>query len=66
MMVGGNSTPSEIENLMDVEMETHQEAHTPPTWSPRGAMCRPSVSWGEVGDAVNVMGLAGQPPAVLR
>ncbi|MDQ7990142.1 MAG: flagellar motor stator protein MotA [Candidatus Dactylopiibacterium sp.] len=67
MMVGGNLNAFELENLMDVEIETHHtEAHAP------------AHIWAKVGDAtpafgivvavmgvVNVMGSVGEPPAVL-
>ena len=67
MMVGGNLNAFEIENLMDVEIDTHHhEAHLP------------SAIMAKVGDAtpafgivvavmgvVNVMGSVGEPPAVL-
>lgn len=47
MMVGGNLNAFEIENLMDIEMETHHHARPTclRTWSPRlRTACRLSVS----------------------
>jgi chemotaxis protein MotA len=46
MMVGGNLNAIEIENLMDIEIETHHhEAEMPGMSFPRLATrCRPSVS----------------------
>jgi chemotaxis protein MotA len=67
MMVGGNLNALEIENLMDIEIETHHHE----TMVPGHIMAK-------VGDAtpafgivvavmgvVNVMGSVGEPPAVL-
>ena len=47
MMVGGNLNAFELENLMDIEIETHHgEAHVSVHVVPRSPIrCRPSVSW---------------------
>ena len=67
MMVGGNLNALEIENLMDIEIETHHHE-----------VMVPGHIMAKVGDAtpafgivvavmgvVNVMGSVGEPPAVL-
>lgn len=67
MMVGGNLNAMEIENLMDIEIETHHHE-----------AAEPGHVVGKVGEAVpafgivvavmgvvNVMGSVGEPPAVL-
>jgi chemotaxis protein MotA len=67
MMVGGNLNAMEIENLMDIEIETHHHE-----------VMVPGHVMAKVGDAVpafgivvavmgvvNVMGSVGEPPAVL-
>lgn len=67
MMVGGNLNALEIENLMDIEIETHHHE-----------VMVPGHVMAKVGDAVpafgivvavmgvvNVMGSVGEPPAVL-
>ena len=67
MMVGGNLNALEIENLMDIEIETHHHE-----------VMVPGHTMAKVGDAtpafgivvavmgvVNVMGSVGEPPAVL-
>lgn len=67
MMVGGNLNAIEIENLMDIEIETHHHE-----------VMVPGHIMAKVGDAtpafgivvavmgvVNVMGSVGEPPAVL-
>lgn len=67
MMVGGNLNALEIENLMDIEIETHHHE-----------AAEPGHVVGKVGEAVpafgivvavmgvvNVMGSVGEPPAVL-
>ena len=67
MMVGGNLNALEIENLMDIEIETHHHE-----------VMVPGHTVAKVGDAtpafgivvavmgvVNVMGSVGEPPAVL-
>jgi chemotaxis protein MotA len=47
MMVGGNLNALEIENLMDIEIETHHhEVEVPGMSCPRWLTpCQPSVSW---------------------
>ncbi|WP_172198797.1 flagellar motor stator protein MotA [Niveibacterium sp. COAC-50] len=67
MMVGGNLNAFEIENLMDMEIETHhQEAHTPVHAVTKMADGVPAFGIVvAVMGVVNVMGSVGQPPAVL-
>jgi chemotaxis protein MotA len=67
MMVGGNLNAFEIENLMDIEIETHhQEAHTPAHIMSKVADGVPAFGIVvAVMGVVNVMGSVGQPPAVL-
>ena len=67
MMVGGNLNAFEIENLMDMEIETHhQEAHTAPHVVSKVADAVPAFGIVvAVMGVVNVMGSVGQPPAVL-
>jgi chemotaxis protein MotA len=67
MMVGGNLNAFEIENLMDVEIETHhQEAHVPPHIVAKVADGLPAFGIVvAVMGVVNVMGSVGEPPAVL-
>jgi chemotaxis protein MotA len=67
MMVGGNLNAFEIENLMDVEIETHhQEAHTAPHAIAKTADALPAFGIVvAVMGVVNVMGSVGEPPAVL-
>lgn len=67
MMVGGNLNAFEIENLMDIEIETHhQEAHTAPHLVSKLADSVPAFGIVvAVMGVVNVMGSVGQPPAVL-
>ncbi|MDD3354058.1 flagellar motor stator protein MotA [Zoogloea sp.] len=67
MMVGGNLNAFEIENLMDVEMETHhQEAHAPAHIVSKVGDATPAFGIVvAVMGVVNVMGSVGQPPAVL-
>lgn len=67
MMVGGNLNAFEIENLMDIEIETHhQEAHTAPHVVSKVADAVPAFGIVvAVMGVVNVMGSVGQPPAVL-
>lgn len=67
MMVGGNLNAFEIENLMDIEIETHHdEAHFPAhmVQSLAGAVPAMGIVVAVMG-VVNVMGSVGQPPAVL-
>lgn len=67
MMVGGNLNAFELENLMDIEIETHHnEAHSPVhTWS-KTADATPAFGIVvAVMGVVNVMGSVGEPPAVL-
>jgi chemotaxis protein MotA len=67
MMVGGNLNAFEIENLMDIEIETHHgEAHAPAHMV--AAMAGATPAFGivvAVMGVVNVMGSVGEPPAVL-
>jgi chemotaxis protein MotA len=67
MMVGGNLNAFEIENLMDIEMETHHhEAHMPAHVVSKVADGVPAFGIVvAVMGVVNVMGSVGQPPAVL-
>jgi len=67
MMVGGNLNAFEIENLMDMEIDTHhQEAHTPVHAVTKMADGVPAFGIVvAVMGVVNVMGSVGQPPAVL-
>lgn len=67
MMVGGNLNAFEIENLMDVEIETHhQEAHLPAHVMAKMADSLPAYGIiVAVMGVVNVMGSVGEPPAVL-
>ncbi|MDX9718210.1 MAG: flagellar motor stator protein MotA [Thauera sp.] len=67
MMVGGNLNAFEIENLMDMEIETHhQEAHQAPHIVAKVADALPAFGIVvAVMGVVNVMGSVGQPPAVL-
>jgi chemotaxis protein MotA len=67
MMVGGNLNAFEIENLMDIEIETHHnEAHFPAhmVQSIGGAVPAMGIVVAVMG-VVNVMGSVGEPPAVL-
>jgi chemotaxis protein MotA len=67
MMVGGNLNAFELENLMDIEIETHHnEAHMPVhIWS-KTADATPAFGIVvAVMGVVNVMGSVGEPPAVL-
>ncbi|HTH39446.1 MAG TPA: flagellar motor stator protein MotA [Rhodocyclaceae bacterium] len=67
MMVGGNLNAFEIENLMDLEIETHhQEAHMPVHIMSKVADGVPAFGIVvAVMGVVNVMGSVGEPPAVL-
>lgn len=67
MMVGGNLNAFEIENLMDIEIETHHtEAHVAPHVVSKVADSVPAFGIVvAVMGVVNVMGSVGQPPAVL-
>lgn len=67
MMVGGNLNSFEIENLMDVEIETHHsEAHVPAHVVSKVADAVPAFGIVvAVMGVVNVMGSVGSPPAVL-
>jgi len=67
MMVGGNLNAFEIENLMDIEIETHhQEAHLPAHVMFKLADAMPAFGIVvAVMGVVNVMGSVGQPPAIL-
>lgn len=67
MMVGGNLNAFEIENLMDIEIETHhQEAHLPAHIMSKMADATPAFGIVvAVMGVVNVMGSVGEPPAVL-
>ena len=67
MMVGGNLNAFEIENLMDLEIETHhQEAHLPVHIMSKTADATPAFGIVvAVMGVVNVMGSVGEPPAVL-
>jgi chemotaxis protein MotA len=67
MMVGGNLNAFEIENLMDIEIETHHhEAHLPAHVMSKVADSTPAYGIiVAVMGVVNVMGSVGEPPAVL-
>lgn len=67
MMVGGNLNAFEIENLMDLEIETHHhEAHVPAHIMAKLADALPAFGIiVAVMGVVNVMGSVGEPPAVL-
>jgi chemotaxis protein MotA len=67
MMVGGNLNAFEIENLMDLEIETHHhEAHVPAHVMSKVADAVPAFGIVvAVMGVVNVMGSVGEPPAVL-
>lgn len=67
MMVGGNLNAFEIENLMDIEIETHHhEAHLPSSIMSKVADGAPAFGIVvAVMGVVNVMGSVGEPPAVL-
>lgn len=67
MMVGGNLNAFEIENLMDMEIETHhEEAHEPAHAVAKTADALPAFGIVvAVMGVVNVMGSVGEPPAVL-
>ena len=67
MMVGGNLNALEIENLMDIEIETHHhEAEVPAHVMSKTADATPAFGIVvAVMGVVNVMGSVGQPPAVL-
>jgi chemotaxis protein MotA len=67
MMVGGNLNAFEIENLMDIEIETHhQEAHVPVNVVSKMADGLPAFGIVvAVMGVVNVMGSVGSPPPVL-
>ncbi|MCX8085765.1 MAG: flagellar motor stator protein MotA [Rhodocyclaceae bacterium] len=67
MMVGGNLNAFEIENLMDIEIETHhEEAHYPAHFVQTWASSLPAFGIVvAVMGVVNVMGSVGAPPAVL-
>ena len=67
MLVGGNLNAFEIENLMDIEIETHhQEAHLPAHIMSKVADSVPAFGIVvAVMGVVNVMGSVGEPPAVL-
>ena len=67
MMVGGNLNAFEIENLMDIEIETHHhEAHVPAHIMAKMADAVPAYGIVvAVMGVVNVMGSVGEPPAIL-
>ncbi|MFA7270012.1 MAG: flagellar motor stator protein MotA [Sterolibacterium sp.] len=67
MMVGGNLNAFEIENLMDIEIETHHhEAHVPGHIMAKMADAAPAFGIVVcVMGVVNVMGSVGEPPAIL-
>jgi len=67
MMVGGNLNALEIENLMDIEIETHHhEAEVPAHVMQKMADGLPAFGIVvAVMGVVNVMGSVGEPPAVL-
>jgi chemotaxis protein MotA len=67
MMVGGNLNTVEIENLMDVELETHHHQAEAPGHAVAklaGAVPAFGIVVAVMG-VVNVMGSVGSPPAVL-
>lgn len=67
MMVGGNLNAFEIENLMDMEIETHHhEAHQAPHAIDEIGQAMPAFGIVVcVMGVVNTMGAVGEPPAVL-
>ena len=67
MMVGGNLNAIEIENLMDIEIETHHhEVEVPGHVMAKVADGLPAFGIVvAVMDVVNVMGSVGEPPPVL-
>lgn len=67
MMVGGNLNALEIENLMDIEIETHHhEVEVPGHVMAKVADAVPAFGIVvAVMGVVNVMGSVGEPPAVL-
>ncbi len=67
MMVGGNLNALEIENLMDIEIETHHhEAEVAAHVMSKTADATPAFGIVvAVMGVVNVMGSVGEPPAVL-
>ena len=67
MMVGGNLNAIEIENLMDIEIETHHhEVEVPGHAMAKSADGLPAFGIVvAVMGVVNVMGSVGEPPAVL-
>ncbi len=67
MMVGGNLNALEIENLMDIEIETHHhEVEVPGHVMSQVADSPPAFGIVvAVMGVVNVMGSVGEPPAVL-
>jgi chemotaxis protein MotA len=67
MMVGGNLNAFEIENLMDMEIETHhQEAHQAPHAIDEIGQAMPAYGIVVcVMGVVSTMGAVGEPPAVL-
>ena len=67
MMVGGNLNAMEIENLMDIEIETHHhEVMVPGHIMAKVADATPAFGIVvAVMGVVNVMGSVGEPPAVL-
>ena len=67
MMVGGNLNAFEIENLMDMEIETHhQEAHQAPHAIDEIGQAMPAFGIVVcVMGVVNTMSSVGEPPAVL-
>jgi len=67
MMVGGNLNAFELENLMDVEIDTHHaEAHAPAHAVAKIGDAMPAFGIVvAVMGVVNVMGSVGEPPAVL-